>query len=482
MSVDMAVPDTEAPVAPTAAAPDTVPEEKKGLFRRGRRPSPVPAAQRPAPVEPCWPSPQKADREAERAARRKVWARRREVAADVGVDSAFYLIFLFGALYGQFHVYTHLFALPEWLAWPVSVALELAGVKFLRDAAKQRAVGETGAFALFIAYSCAAAVIGLNAVGHLVLGDKPGALIFGLLSALAFFSFTIRAEFRKRQADREDGRRAQTTPRYGLGRWVRDYKTTRLAKELAGQDKELGLYGSLEAAAAKIEQERVKSLAKQRAEKLLELLHDNAKVRYRDYPLLADIEVNSHDPEAIAQILMDRADNTKVAEDIIGRMEAEQARMAKGRTKQAAAELASNYAPNETPNSAPNKGRKVGRILGRNSAEKHAEFAPNEGPNSTPNKGRKSIPNQGPKNAESRPEISDVNGGATTLAPVDKDEEKRRAKAWIAKEIGEGRDPSGTQIESLFAVGSENSKGGTGASLKRQVIADLNKQLEEAVN
>jgi hypothetical protein len=243
------------------------------------------------------------------------WAVLGESPAHAAITGAFYAMCLVGAIFGQTLVGLHELHLPLWFAIALAGALELAGVKFAYDAAVARAAGEHAIVPQTLSYVLAAIAVGVNVFGHLVMGDVFGAAVFGLFSALAFIAFTIRAEFRRRQADRAAGKAAHPTPAYGLGRWITDRAVTKRAKALAAADPTLGLYGSLAAAEAAIATEA------RRAE-IAGLLRRKALADFGGDKLRASLYVAQYDLDRIAAELCERADHAAAVADIASDLDA----------------------------------------------------------------------------------------------------------------------------------------------------------------
>ncbi|MCD0442483.1 hypothetical protein LO763_02440 [Glycomyces sp. A-F 0318] len=232
-----------------------------------------------------------------------------ESPAHAAITGAFYAVCLIAAVFGQSLVGTAVLGLALWFALTLACALELAGVKFAYDAAVARAAGEHAILPQALSYVLAAIAVGVNIFGHLVMGDVFGAAVFGLFSALAFIAFTIRSEFRRRQADRAAGKAAHPTPAYGLSRWVTNRAVTARAKALAAADPMLGLYGSLAAAEDAIATEA------RRAE-IAGLLRRKALADFGGDKLRASLYVAQYDLDRIAAELCERADHGAAVADI----------------------------------------------------------------------------------------------------------------------------------------------------------------------
>ncbi|MEU6858555.1 hypothetical protein AB0B28_06755 [Glycomyces sp. NPDC046736] len=232
-----------------------------------------------------------------------------ETASHAAITAVFYAVCLVAAIFGQSLVGIAVLGLAPWFAITLAAALELAGVKFAFDAAVARAAGEHAVLPQALSYVLAAIAVGVNIFGHLVMGDVFGAAVFGLFSALAFIAFTIRAEFRRRQADRANGKAAHPTPAYGLGRWVRHHAVTKRAKALAAADPALGLYGSLAAAADAI-------AAEARRVEIAGLLRRKALADFGGDKLRASLYVAQYDLDRIAAELCAAADHTAAVTDI----------------------------------------------------------------------------------------------------------------------------------------------------------------------
>lgn len=237
------------------------------------------------------------------------WLALGESPSHAAISAVFYAICLAGAVFGQILVGTSLLFLPLWFALILALAIEVAAIKFAIDAAVARLAGEHAIVPQLVSYTVAVIAVGVNVIGHVLMSDYFGAAIYGLFSALAFVAFTIRSEFRRRQADRAAGRAAHTTPNYGLRRWVSDHAVTARAKQLAQADPRLGLYGSLETAARQLKDEKRRS-------ELAALLRSKALNDFDGDKLLAGIDVATYDLNVIANQLCKRADHTAAVEAI----------------------------------------------------------------------------------------------------------------------------------------------------------------------
>ena len=237
------------------------------------------------------------------------WLALGDSVSHAAISAVFYAICLAGAVFGQILVGTSLLFLPLWFAAALALALEIAAIKFAIDAAVARQAGEHAIVPQLVSYTVAVIAVGANVFGHILMTDYFGAAIYGLFSALAFVAFTIRSEFRRRQADRKAGRAAHTTPNYGLRRWVSDRAVTARAKQLAQANPRLGLYGSLEAATNQLANEK-------RQSELAQLLRQKALADFDGNKLLAGIEVATYDLGVITNQLCKRADHTAAVEAI----------------------------------------------------------------------------------------------------------------------------------------------------------------------
>ncbi|WP_205327536.1 hypothetical protein [Glycomyces sp. YM15] len=446
-------------------------------------------------------------RKTARAARRKA---SKDDRADDIIDAAFYLVFLGGALYGQYGVYTELFHLPPYIAGPLSVALELAGVKFAREAAKRRAAGEAGLVMLSIAYAVASIVIGINGVGHWWLGKQAEAIIYGLLSTLAFVSFVSRSEFKKREADRADGRRALTRPMYGI-RWITNPTLTFRAWQLAGADATLGLHGSLAKAQQQFDAERDAKLDKEDDRHIEKVLRGFSERDFEENPLFAEIDYRLASPRKIRMLLRAKVDHDARADRMWAQMEAErerteqvrqaeidaeteaerQERISQVRTEYRAsigAETANESEPNTSRQAEPGLFRKGIRKLGLAKTETPPDAAPKtargravvaepktlELPVQTPVPTSKT---SGPKKSRETAyePVIPVEVSESEIAGMTFQEAEQAAIAWLAAELKAGGEPSARFVEIRF--GFENSKGKKGP----QLISKARTQIESEV-
>lgn len=262
-------------------------------------------AEAPAFPSPAGPVPAASvtDRMTARPTAPAWWASLGESPSHAAITGVFYAVCLGAAVFGQTLVGTAVLGLAAWFAITLACALELAGVKFAYDAAVARAAGEHAIVPQVLSYIVATVAVGTNVFGHLVMADVFGAAVFGLFSALAFIAFTIRAEFRRRQAERADGKAAHPTPTYGVRRWLTQRAVTARAKALAAADPELGLYGSLAAAETALATEA-------RRGEIAGLLRRKALADFGGDKLRAAIEVAKYDLDQIATELCSRADHT----------------------------------------------------------------------------------------------------------------------------------------------------------------------------
>lgn len=170
----------------------------------------------------------------------------------------------------------------DWGLWAILPAvglLELSAVALLVRADHRRRLGERAG-----AYRILAVGVGLLAVSINVFGHLPNALsaaLFGGFSALGLGVALLMSGDRRRDHLRATGNLPPTTPAYGAWQWTRHPMLTWRAKEAAKREPELGLYGSLAAAAEGKRGER-------RHAALKALLLDLIGQKYGD-PLVAEL-------------------------------------------------------------------------------------------------------------------------------------------------------------------------------------------------
>src|SRR6266511_3381703 len=162
------------------------------------------------------------------------------------LGGVFYVVVAATALAGQTG------AAGGWLGWPVVfalpavAALELGGIALAARADFRRRLGERAVAARVLSAGVAVFAVAFNWAGH---ADHLAGGFFAGRSALGYGVWLIQAGGRRRDQLRAAGQLPAVPPAYPLGCWLRRPWVTRRARELARARPQLGLYGSLQAAA-----------------------------------------------------------------------------------------------------------------------------------------------------------------------------------------------------------------------------------------
>ena len=168
---------------------------------------------------------------------------------------------------------------PLWAILPAVGLLELSAVALLVRADHRRRLGERAVSYRVLAVAVGALAVAINVFGHLP--NTLAAAFFGGFSALGLGVALLMSGDRRRDHLRATGNLPPTTPAYGAWQWTWHPLTTWRAKEAAKREPELGLYGSLAAAAEGKRGER-------RHAALKALLLDLIGQKYGD-PLVAEL-------------------------------------------------------------------------------------------------------------------------------------------------------------------------------------------------
>jgi len=169
------------------------------------------------------------------------------------LGGVFYVVVAATALAGQTG------AAVGWLGWPVVfalpavAALELGGIALAARADFRRRLGERAVAARVLSAGVAVFAVAFNWAGH---ADHLAGGFFAGMSALGYGVWLIQAGDRRRDQLRAAGQLPAVPPAYPLGCWLRRPWVTRRARELARARPQLGLYGSLQAAAEAVRTER----------------------------------------------------------------------------------------------------------------------------------------------------------------------------------------------------------------------------------
>ncbi|TQS45089.1 hypothetical protein [Cryptosporangium phraense] len=183
------------------------------------------------------------------------------------------------------------------LVTPAVGVLELGGVATSALADSRRRLGESATAYRVMSAAAAVVAIVFNLIGH---ADQPY-LAFGFagLSGFAYALWLAHSGARRRDALRESGHMARTTPVYGLMQWLREPALTRRARALA-MERDLGLHDSLAAA-----REDARTATRRKAiaavvEQIIRADHTN--------PLHAQIAASTYDMDRLATEIEARAD------------------------------------------------------------------------------------------------------------------------------------------------------------------------------
>lgn len=251
-------------------------------------------------------------------------------------------------------------AAVEWLHWhPLPAvlavaALEFGGIVLSVHALARMQLGERALAARALSAAVAAFAVAFNWFGH---ADKLQASFFAGMSALGYLVWLLDSAARRRDHLRAAGMLPPAPPAYGAVQWARHPWLTREARQLALRDPGLGLYGSLEAAAA------ARHTAKRRAA-IAALLHK--KLRAGRDPLAADIAVAVYDVDEIAARLAAGADydgltGLLAAELVPARVAQVPVEVPPAADPEPAAEVLRPATPETVPAAAPTSGAPSGR-------------------------------------------------------------------------------------------------------------------------
>jgi hypothetical protein len=217
-------------------------------------------------------------------------------------STAFYVVVAVVALIGQTQ------AASRWLDWywlPAAIAvatLELGGIALLARADVRRRIGERAIAARVLSAAIAGFAIVINFVGHLDNKGDPtiAGWFFAGMSALGYALWLIQSGDRRRDARRADRDMGTPPPEYGVWQWLRHPRVTYRARALHARTPEIGLYGSIDHAAAQLE-------AEARRRRLARLVQRRMRRSLGDR-LAADIATASYDLDRVAELLAARAD------------------------------------------------------------------------------------------------------------------------------------------------------------------------------
>jgi hypothetical protein len=209
---------------------------------------------------------------------------------------AFYAVVLATALVGSTNAAAAWLNVPWYVAVVPVAAIELGGVALSMFAADRRKLGEAAWTAMLLSGAVAVTAIATNAFGHAQLGP---AAFFATMSALGYATYLLLSAAARRDALRDAGKLPPTAPAYGIGQWIRHPGLTRRAKRLALRNPDLGLYGSLAAAADQVRTERRQAAISKALDGM---------IRSAAGPVMADIAVHTYDLDQVAARIAARAD------------------------------------------------------------------------------------------------------------------------------------------------------------------------------
>ncbi|MFI5915730.1 hypothetical protein [Dactylosporangium sp. NPDC051541] len=209
----------------------------------------------------------------------------------------FYLAVLIVALYGSATGAAAAFHLPWWIAVGAVGSLELGGAVFLANADTRRRLGESASTSRLLGAAIAVAAAAFNVMTH---PDRLLGGFFALMSILGFVTWWLDSDNQRRDRLRAHGQLPPPPPRYDLfEHWLHRPIVTIRARSIARAYPQLGVYGSLQAAAVVISRER-------RNRALATVLR--RRIRRTAGRRLARIAVHTMDIDAVAQRLRGSAD------------------------------------------------------------------------------------------------------------------------------------------------------------------------------
>ena len=121
------------------------------------------------------------------------------------------------------------------LVTPAVAVLELGGVATAALADLRRRKGEQAYAYRAMSFFAALVAVVFNVVGHWRPEERFLAFGFGGLSAFAYVLWLIHSSARRRDALRRAGQMRDTGPVYGIVQWIREPKTTWLARRNASR-------------------------------------------------------------------------------------------------------------------------------------------------------------------------------------------------------------------------------------------------------
>ncbi|MEV6269868.1 hypothetical protein AB0L64_22055 [Kribbella sp. NPDC051936] len=183
------------------------------------------------------------------------------------------------------------------LVTPAVAVLELGGVATAALADLRRRKGEQAYAYRAMSFFAALVAVVFNVVGHWRPEERFLAFGFGGLSAFAYVLWLIHSSARRRDALRRAGQMRDTGPVYGIVQWIREPKTTWLARSLAIEHG-YSLYESLRAA-----QHQIRN--RSRREAIAGTVAEYIRSEHQD-ERLAKIAETTYDPDRLAGMLEER--------------------------------------------------------------------------------------------------------------------------------------------------------------------------------
>ena len=183
------------------------------------------------------------------------------------------------------------------LVTPAVAVLELGGVATAALADLRRRKGEQAYAYRAMSFFAALVAVVFNVVGHWRPEERFLAFGFGGLSAFAYVLWLIHSSARRRDALRRAGQMRETGPVYGVVQWIREPKTTWLARSLAIEHG-YSLYESLRAA-----QHQIRN--RSRREAIAGTVAEYIRSEHQD-ERLAKIAETTYDPDRLAGMLEER--------------------------------------------------------------------------------------------------------------------------------------------------------------------------------
>jgi hypothetical protein len=206
-------------------------------------------------------------------------------------------------------------ASATWIDWPWQLraplvgVFELGGVAVLAFADDRRKKGETALVAQGMSASVAVGAVALNWLGH------PSHItggVFATLSALGYGFWLLMSNARRRDHLRAAGDLPPKSPKYGVIRWLSAPTLIRRARQLALEDPDLGLFGSIAAAREETRQNAARAALR---EALADALTGSVDPAYRA------IALSAYDLDAMVVAVRSGVDNGARANQLLARID-----------------------------------------------------------------------------------------------------------------------------------------------------------------